>query len=48
MYGYDFLKDPKEYAQEVKALDFTKEEFLKELIRTKMPSGYIIACLEAW
>ena len=44
----NILKDSKEYAQEVKELGFTKEEFLKELIRTKMPSGYIIACLEAW
>lgn len=44
----EILKDPKEYAKQIKDLGFTKEEFCESLIENKMPTKYIIDCLQAW
>ena len=42
------IKEPKEYAQEVKNLGYTKIEFFEHMLDNKMPRGYILDCLEAW
>ena len=46
----DILKAQKEYAQEVKQLGFTKEEFCQALTSNepKLPVKYILDCLHAW
>ena len=44
----EMIKEPKEYAQEVKDLGFTKIEFFEHMLDNKMPREYILNCLEAW
>jgi len=44
----EILREPTEYAKQVKELGFTKEEFCESLIENKMPRKYIIDCLLAW
>ncbi len=46
----EILKAPREYAQQVKNLGFTKEEFLEALVynEQKLPRKYILDCLHAW
>ena len=42
------IKEPKEYAKEVKDLGFTKIVFFEHMLDNKMPREYILDCLEAW
>ena len=44
----EMIKEPKEYAKEVKDLGFTKIEFFEHMLDNKMPREYILDCLEAW
>tara|TARA_A200000113_G_scaffold65795_1_gene57024 strand:+ start:20526 stop:20723 length:198 start_codon:yes stop_codon:yes gene_type:complete len=42
------IKEPKEYAQEVKNLGFTKIEFFEHMLDNKYDREYMFDCLEAW
>ena len=44
----NILKEPTEYAAEVKALGVSKIEFAAELLKTSLDADYILACLQAW
>ena len=44
----EMLKEPKDYAEEIKKLGYTKMEFFDHLLNHKMPREYIFDCLEAW
>jgi|TARA_B100001094_G_scaffold323059_1_gene373321 hypothetical protein len=44
----EIIKEPKEYAKEVKDLGFTKIEFFEHMLDNKYDREYMFDCLEAW